>query len=372
MKRLLLVAVLVLAGCVPAPPGEDVSAGEAISIHSTSEERRIREFTVKVRNRGCPDSGVGLGSGFVIGDGRIVTNRHVVAGADQLVVTTWDGRDEVVEVVAAATVSDLAVVEVAGSLPHAVELGEDPDVGEPVVAAGYPEGGAFRLSPGEVTGYASVTDGSEGGDVIVVDATIRQGNSGGPLVDEEGRLVGVVYAMRVSDSAGLAIPVSRLERVLSLDDLDPVEPCSTGYVPADRLAAEEGIGAGDLPPPPSSTTTTTVPCPRGAPTAEVTAVRSTPRPTIWEGEEPSYATTVEGSVTNRASAAAVVIYVEVELTHPDGTTGTGLFLVDRTVPPGGSVAFSGEHFGAGTGAPQAGDVRVEWYWDDAGIALSCT
>ena len=256
------------------------------------------------------------------------------------------------------------MVEVADSLPRAVRLGEDPDIGDEVLVAGYPQGAEFRLSRGKVIGYDTVTDPTESGDVIAVDATVRQGNSGGPLLDESGDLVGVVYALRGGDSAGLAIPVSRLARLLERDALDPVEPCSESYVPSDQLAQDIGIGTETAPAAPSTTTTTTYPCPTGEPTATVANVRSTPQPTYWEGDEPDHDTFVDGTVTNQASAAVDVAYVEVVFTHPDGTTGTGTFLVDGPIPPGGSAPFSGKYFGSATGAPTPTAVRVAWRWED--------
>lgn len=368
-------ALVLTAGCVAEPPPDDpIRTVMKPTIAAESSERAVRDFTVRVRNRGCPTGGVGTGSGIVLDNSRIVTNRHVIDGADELVVSSWDGQEEVVDVVAAATISDLAVVEVSRRLGKPAPLGSDPERGDDVQVAGYPQGNEFHASEGKVLGYDSETDPEEAGDVIAVDATVRGGNSGGPLLDSDGRLVGVVYAVRTRDSAGLAIPVSRLNRVLAQSQLEPVPACGTSYEAIDEIAEGEGVGRGEAPQAPVKTTTTTAPpyaCPNGEPAAAVTGVRSVPGPTYFEGDTPFYDTYVDGSVTNHASAAVDFVSVEIEVVYGDGSTGSAFVLIDGSIPAGESRQFSEQAYGYGDGTPRVESVNVTWSWASIDDSINC-
>lgn len=191
-------------------------------IAATSILRRAQQMTVRIRSLGCEH--LGLGSGFVLPGGIVVTNRHVLEQPVQVTVNTWDGRSLAADVAGVAIDSDLALLRLsdASGLPEA-ELRTDPvRSGERVYAVGYPGGGPATVSEGEVL---ALVDGSllgEPADIIRVDAEIQQGNSGGPLLDEQGRVVGVVFALETTAGTGLAVPASTLlER---MDDRDLAEP----------------------------------------------------------------------------------------------------------------------------------------------------
>jgi S1-C subfamily serine protease len=209
---------LVAAGCVPSPPPLEQAAGfaaeddvELPAAAATSVLRRAQEVTVRIRSLGCDR--FGIGSGFVLPGGIVVTNRHVVDEPRRVTLNTWDGVSLDADVTGIAVDSDLAVLRLAddADLPVA-ELRTTPvQVGETVVAVGYPGGGPATVTTGEVLGMVDVEDLlGEPSPVIRVDATIRQGNSGGPLLDEEGRVVGVVFALEVGTGHGLAVPVDTL------------------------------------------------------------------------------------------------------------------------------------------------------------------
>jgi S1-C subfamily serine protease len=222
-----IAAALLATSCVPAPPpltAADVAdvadVGELSDLDlpevaATSVLRRAREVTVRIRSLGCDQ--LGLGSGFALPGGVVVTNRHVVEQPREVTVNTWDGRSLDADVSGIAIDSDLAVLQLegAGQLPVA-ELRDEPvEVGEAVIAVGYPGGGPATVSTGEVVALVEGELLDEPADVIRVDADIRQGNSGGPLLDEDGAVVGVVFALDVGSGDGLAVPVGTL-----LDRLD--------------------------------------------------------------------------------------------------------------------------------------------------------
>lgn len=179
----------------------------------------------------------GIGSGFVIReDGLILTNEHVVRGAERVVVTFGDGREFEAEVAGTDELTDLALVRIrpdalegAGSLPVA-PLGSSRNllIGEWVVAIGNPLG--FLVSNPEPTVTAGVISGvgrniipageAERGyylDMIQTDASINPGNSGGPLVNALGEVVGVNSSILSrgggSEGLGFAIPIDRARRV---------------------------------------------------------------------------------------------------------------------------------------------------------------
>jgi 2-alkenal reductase len=173
----------------------------------------------------------GLGSGFVWDkDGHIVTNNHVVAGADKIMVTFADGTTVNGKLVGADPDSDLAVVKVdlpADQLvPVQVADSTQVKVGELVVAIGNPFGLEGTMTVGFISalGRSLPADSSGTGpsytipDVIQTDAPINPGNSGGVLVDDQGRLVGVTAAIespvRASAGIGFVIPSAIVNKVV--------------------------------------------------------------------------------------------------------------------------------------------------------------
>ena len=163
-----------------------------------------------------------VGSGFVwASDGIIVTNNHVVEGASRIRVAFSDGRELDANVIGVDPDSDLAVLRVdEENLPAAlIGTSEDLLIGEPVIAVGNP----FGLSGSVTTGVVSATGRSvpseERGrtftDFIQTDASINPGNSGGPLLNIEGRVIGInvaIYAQ--AQGIGFAIPVDRARKII--------------------------------------------------------------------------------------------------------------------------------------------------------------
>jgi S1-C subfamily serine protease len=219
----LIFALVLLAGCVPPAPAIDPDAGalaelaplDLDELQAAAVLRAAREFTVRIRALGCDR--LGTGSGFVLDDGLIVTNRHVVGQPREVAISTWDGRTFDARVDGIALDADLAVIRVIGlDLPRATVREEPAVVGEPIAVIGYPGGGGATITTGRVLG---LTDGPILGETVPairIDAEVRPGNSGGPLIDAEGRVIGVIFALSGPGGDGLAVPVdvliARLER----------------------------------------------------------------------------------------------------------------------------------------------------------------
>jgi serine protease Do len=151
-----------------------------------------------------PDQQVGalkryFGSGFVIDpDGLILTNRHVIEGARQLIVGFSDGTRALGTVVAAAGDVDLALVKVTSNHKLPVLTLGDSDkmrVGDPVLAIGDPWGLGTSVSAGIVSAVNRDINDSSFDDYIQTDAAINHGNSGGPLVNENGEVIGINSAL---------------------------------------------------------------------------------------------------------------------------------------------------------------------------------
>jgi len=163
---------------------------------------------------------VGSGSGFIIDaqNGYIVTNNHVVAGAEKIVVSLADGRNINAKLVGGDTRTDLAVVQIADTKNLTVTQQGDSSklqVGEPVVAIGNPGGQEFARSV--TTGVISATnrildiEGEASFNLIQTDAAINPGNSGGPLVNYKGEVIGINSAKNQEagfEGMGFAIPIS--------------------------------------------------------------------------------------------------------------------------------------------------------------------
>ncbi len=152
--------------------------------------------------------GRALGSGFVIsGDGFIVTNNHVIEKADEILVEFTDGRELVAEVVGADPKTDLALLKVAVDAPLPFVAWGDSDaarVGDWVMVVGNPLGQGFSVSAGIVSARERALQGIYD-DYIQTDAAINRGNSGGPLFNMEGEVIGVNTAILSPDGGSIGI-----------------------------------------------------------------------------------------------------------------------------------------------------------------------
>jgi putative serine protease PepD len=165
------------------------------------------------------------GSGFVYDSaGRVVTNQHVVDGADSVTVTYSDGTTRRARVVATDPSTDIAVLEVTSPKADAapLELADSGAVrvGDGVVAIGSPFGLAGTVTSGIVSALHREIDGADGApieDAIQTDAAINHGNSGGPLLDAQGRVIGITSQIESdgggNDGVGFAIPSNTVRRI---------------------------------------------------------------------------------------------------------------------------------------------------------------
>lgn len=168
------------------------------------------------------------GSGFIISqDGYVVTNYHVVSGATTLKVITWDTKEYVATLIGGDATNDIAVLKIEGSDFPYVKLGssEKMAVGDRVAAIGNPLG---ELTSTLTVGYISATDRAVNTDgtyinMLQTDAAINSGNSGGPLFNMHGEVIGITTAKYSGTSnsgatiegIGFAIPIDDVTGIIS-------------------------------------------------------------------------------------------------------------------------------------------------------------
>lgn len=163
-----------------------------------------------------------LGSGFVwSSDGIIVTNNHVVEGASRITVNFSDGSQVPARLIGVDPDSDVAVLRVDAKNLLAAPIGTSSDllIGETVIAVGNPFGLSGTVTTGVVSALGRSVPSKEAGrtftDFIQTDASINPGNSGGPLLNIEGKVIGIntmIYAN--AQGIGFAIPVDRARKVI--------------------------------------------------------------------------------------------------------------------------------------------------------------
>lgn len=157
----------------------------------------------------------GIGSGFIVSaDGLIATNLHVIGEARRLQVEMHDGKTHAVTIVHATDAHrDLALLKIEAKGLKPLPLGDSKKVrqGESVVAMGAPEGLGFSI----VQGVLSATREIDGNDMLQVAIPIEKGNSGGPLLDMQGRVLGILTLKHIkTDNLGFAMPVNALKELI--------------------------------------------------------------------------------------------------------------------------------------------------------------
>jgi S1-C subfamily serine protease len=226
------------AGATTTPPAapprtrlESLTEDErrGIEVFRTAADSVVNVTSVAVRRNSFFDVTripQGSGSGFFWDDqGHVVTNYHVVEGANLFAVTLADQTDWEAELVGVSAEKDLAVLKVTSSAGKQVplEIGRSDDllVGQRVLAVGNPFGLDHTLTTGVVSALGRELTSPSGRlirDVIQTDAAINPGNSGGPLLDSSGRLIGVNTAIYSpsggSAGIGFAIPVDTVARLV--------------------------------------------------------------------------------------------------------------------------------------------------------------
>jgi len=168
----------------------------------------------------------GLGTGFVYDKtGLVLTNNHVVEDATQIKVKFTDGRDVAANIVGRDKLADVAVIRVEDKNLAPLALGDSDalDVGDWVVAIGNPFGLSHTVSAGILSARGRTRDDVKGLDengyfnFLQTDAAINQGNSGGPLLNLKGEVVGINAAIRANaNGIGFAIPINMVKELLPI------------------------------------------------------------------------------------------------------------------------------------------------------------
>ncbi|WP_205347047.1 S1C family serine protease [Pseudonocardia broussonetiae] len=258
----------------PASPAAAATAGTVAGAAATATPSTV-DIRVTLAQ------GTAEGSGVVLtADGAVLTNNHVVAGSTgDITVTLADGSTHAATVVGTSPSYDLAVLQlqgVSGLTPAVLGNSADLQVGQQVVAIGSPQGLTGTVTTGIVSAFdrTVAVQGEDGSAVVYnglqTDTPINQGNSGGPLVDLQGRVVGINSAIATGSSQstgsiglGFAIPVDQAKRVAQeiLDSGTATKPvlgvqgnaaASSGggaqiaAVEPGSAAAQAGLAAGDV------------------------------------------------------------------------------------------------------------------------------
>lgn len=212
-----------------APPKEGSGATPVVGKASSVREVYTRDGrgVVSVDVAATPESAPAGGSGFVIDEsGHIVTNQHVVEGAEDISVRFADGTRRQAEVVGQDPSTDVAVIEVDAPRealePLTLGNSDAVGVGEPVIAIGNPLNVGISVTTGIVSGIDRPIRAPNNytiNDAVQTDAAINPGNSGGPLLDSQGTVIGV-NAQIASESGGFegvgfAVPINTVKGVVT-------------------------------------------------------------------------------------------------------------------------------------------------------------
>jgi serine protease Do len=220
----LLLATLIWAGSAHARAAPDsfadlvdtllpvvvnISTTQVVESTGGSEEFEefFREFFERRGEQPQRRQESALGSGFIIdSSGYIVTNHHVIEGADEITVLLYDGSSLVAEVIGSDEKTDLAVLKVANGEPLPAAKWGDSDktrIGDWVIAIGNPFGLGGTVTAGIVSARDRVINSGPYDDFIQTDAAINKGNSGGPMFNLDGRVIGI-NSVIISPSGGSA------------------------------------------------------------------------------------------------------------------------------------------------------------------------
>jgi serine protease Do len=274
MLTLLAAAVLVQTPSAPLSAAEKYkrrvtpivevveAASPAVVYIQTEQYRDVQDWWGRVFSM---KTGAGAGSGVVITkEGFIITNNHVVDGATHIKVSfdkRFDENEYEADVISSVRREDLALLRIRSEREFpTIPLGTSSDlmIGETVVAIGNPYGQTHTVSQGIISGLHRNVDIPNNGlhfdDLIQTDASINFGNSGGPLLNINGELIGINSAMNAqAQNIGFALPVDRVKAVLEEQlmptwlgfDVEPGDHLKVENVVAGGPAAQAGLKAGD-------------------------------------------------------------------------------------------------------------------------------
>lgn len=238
-EALAVLAVLVLVAFVrPAAAAPlDAAMDRVLTVHSADTEDRF------------------LGSAFLWGDGQVaVTNAHVVGAAEEVRLVDRHGNEEIALVIARDAVRDVAVISVAPGRAGLAPAAALPGLGTEVFALGAPLGVEFTLTEGRISAMARQVEIAVPLKMLQHDAAVNPGSSGGPLVDAEGRLLGmnsqIADGSRMFVGIAYAISAADLDRIVTglIEETLPAYPVlGLTARPVDRqVAGALGVDAAGL------------------------------------------------------------------------------------------------------------------------------
>ena len=183
------------------------------------------------------------GSGFAIGSNTVVTNAHVIGNQNDIIVKAYSGQEYNASIYLFNEALDIAILSVDNAEFIPLEIGncEDIKVGDDIYAIGAPRSLEYTLTKGVISNKSRTIVFNK---YIQIDAAINSGNSGGPLLNSVGQVIGV-NSMKISDAEGigLAIPISTVTSFMEGNDMNLTEDKTVDgkieYVPAD-LPGEKG------------------------------------------------------------------------------------------------------------------------------------
>jgi len=204
-------APTVLGPAAPVAPPDSAIASDSDVLHAG-------DSVVRVLSTAC---GLGIeGSGWAVAPEIVVTNAHVVAGSDDTTVTTQGGAQLDATPVYYEPRLDLALLRVGAALPP-LSISDERREGEDAAVLGYPENGPYVLSPARIgETRTTISEDSYGNGpvertITALSGEVRSGNSGGPLVDSGGHVIGTVFAATTSGpKGGFAIPAEQVREAL--------------------------------------------------------------------------------------------------------------------------------------------------------------
>ncbi len=242
MKKLFLAAMLILAFTVNAfaipssfSPVVKKAAPSVVNISTTKTvTRQIDPFFQDffggmfggTHPFGFGNSGLqkykstALGSGFIIDrDGYIVTNNHVIEGAEEIIIKFQDDREFKAEIIGTDPLTDLALLKIdtkgANITPILLGNSDTAEIGDWVVAIGNPLGLGGTVTAGILSAKGRVLGDGPYDNFIQTDVSINPGNSGGPLVNMDGEVIGINTAIiQSAQGLGFAVPVNMLKNIL--------------------------------------------------------------------------------------------------------------------------------------------------------------
>ncbi len=223
-------SLLLLLLTVPAPARADKPDDK--SVEQIAE--KVRKSVVVITTPGRDDKRSGLGTGFVIGEGLIATNYHVIGEGRAILVETADGKKhEATAVHAFDRTLDLAIIRINLKDLPILQLADSTKLkdGQTVVAVGNPHGLKYSVVSGVLSGRRDI----DGRPMLQLAMPVERGNSGGPVVDRDGKVLGVItMKSAVTENLGFAVAVNSLKPLLTKPNPVPMSAWKTiGALDAD-------------------------------------------------------------------------------------------------------------------------------------------